>query len=278
MKPNAGFPIAAFLLLIGGCAGSGGSDDSSKPQSGGSGAGPSPPVLAACEAGDGRGSAHGGIWVENSEGSESEEMRLLVAETGEFRWTSPKAWYQQIFGSFQVGDFASDDAVYVSVDALVWSNINIVAVDVDGELDPSSNLSLRLNFDSTFSDDTRLLAPCNSVYARGSSLESIAGTYVNGSLMLAIDEQGEIFLQDGECVGDGSVELIDPDFNMYRMELTVGACDNSEGFHMHAVDSTFNGLAYLGNSGPGFIGDALEWSLNSGDDESIPIWSGHARK
>jgi hypothetical protein len=93
--------------------------------------------------------------------------------------------------------------------------------------------------------------------------------------MLAIDGKGEIFLQDRTCVGNGSAELIDPDFNVYRMELTVSHCDGNE---VHAIGSTFSGLAYLGDSDAGFTGDLLEYSLSSASEHKILFWSDRVRK
>jgi hypothetical protein len=234
--------------------------------------------IAACEAGAGRGGAHGGIWVGESPTNDPGEMRLLVAETGEFRWISASSWYQQIFGTFQTLDngLTSDDAVWVWVDGLTWLETKLAGVDISGDLDDDSNLSLSYEFDSSSATGGTLsFSACNSIYTRGSSLASLAGTYVDGDRMLAIDDRGEIFLQDRSCVGNGTAELIDPNFNMYRMELTVSQCAGSE---VHAVGSTFSGLAYLADSGPGFTGDLLEYALSSASEHRILIRSDRARK
>lgn len=205
-------------------------------------------------------------------------MRLLVAETGEFRWITPFSSYQQIFGTFQTLDrnLTSTDAVWVWNNGLFWTETEFAGVDLRGELDEDSNLSLSYEFDSNPNTRATLaFSACNSVYTRDSSLALLSGTYVNGNRMLAIDKQGEVFFQDRSCVGSGSAELIDPDFNMYRMELTVSSCAGNE---VHAVGSTFSGLAYLGDSGAGFTGDLLEYSLSSADEHDILIWTDLARK
>ena len=238
-----------------------------------------PPVLGGtCEAGTDREGARGGIWAGGSQSGVPGEMRLLVAETGEFRWISPNEWDQQIFGTFQALDrsLTSNDAVWVWMNGLFWTETGFTGVNLHGELDEDSNLSLNYAFDSiSDTQGTLEFSACNSVYTRGSSLASLAGTYVNGNRMLAIDDQGEIFLQDRSCVGNGSVELIDPRFNMYRMELTVSSCAGNE---VYPVGQVFSGLAYLGDSGAGFTGDLLEYSLSSAGEDRIPIWTDLARR
>ena len=205
-------------------------------------------------------------------------MRLLVAETGEFHWISPDAWDQKMFGTFQTGDdrLESDDALWVWVNGLTWLETEFVGVNFTGALDEDSNLSLSYETESDpGSHGTLSFAACNSVYTRDSSLAAIAGTYVDGEHMLAIDGQGGIFLQDRTCTGSGKVEPIDPDFNMYRMELEVSTCAGNE---VYAIGSTFSGLAYLGDSGPGFTGDLLEYSLTATADQRALIWTRQVRR
>ena len=286
MKLKAGFSIAAVMLLVGACGGGGEAGEGQVPTSAppppppiGGGNTPQPPVLgAACEAGADRGSARGGIWAGSAQANDPGEMRLLVAETGEFHWITPSGWYQKIFGTFRTGDrsLTSNDAIWVWIDGLTWLETEFVGVNMTGELDEDSNLSLSYETDSNpGSHGTLSFAACNSVYTRGSSPASIAGTYVDGDMMLAIDGQGEIYLQDRTCVGSGTVEPIDPGYNMYRMELVVNSCAGNE---VYAIGSTFSGLAYLGDSGPGFTGDLLEYSLSSAGEQQAFIWTRRARR
>jgi hypothetical protein len=286
VKLKAGFPIAAVMLLVGACGGGGESGEGHTQTS----APPPPPPLggddtssplvigAACEAGADRGSARGGIWAGNAPANDPGEMRLLVAETGEFHWITPSGWDQKIFGTFHADDssFTSNDAIWVWVDGLTWLETEFVGVDMTGELDEDSSLLLSYETDSDpGSQGTLSFSACNSVYTRDSSLTAIAGTYVDGDMVLAIDEQGEIFLHDRSCVGSGTVEPIDPSYNMYRMELEVSACAGNE---VYAIGSTFAGLAYLGDSGPGFTGDLLEYSLSSTSEQRALIWTRRARR
>jgi hypothetical protein len=286
MHWKAGISIAAVILLAGGCGGRGGEGGNQPPISLPP---PPPPVVGGnppgepsllgvdCDAGADRGGARGGLWAGHPQEDDSREMRLLVAETGEFHWISPDSWDQKFFGTFQSGDdsFESDDALWVWVDGLTWLETEFVGVNFSGGLDGESNLSLSYETESDPErHGTLSFAACNSVYTRDSSLAAIAGTYVGGEMTLAIDAQGEIFLQDRTCTGSGSVELIDPDFNMYRMQLEVSVCAGNEVY----ATGTFSGLAYLGDSGPGFAGDVLEYSLTAAKENRALIWTRQVRR
>lgn len=296
MQWKAGLSIVSVMLLAGGCGGSGGADPgrqsastpppppppfvpppSTPPIGGGDGSGPSF-LGASCEAGADRGGARGGIWIGSGPANDPGETRLLVAETGEFHWLSPSGWDQRIFGTFRTADHGleSVDAIWVWWSGLTWLETEFVGVDLTGELDADSNLSLAyVTASNPESSGTLSFLNCNSVYTRDSSLATIAGTYVDGEQVLAIDSHGDIFLQDRTCSGGGKVELIDPNFNMYRMELEVSACAGNE---VYAVGSTFSGLAYLSDSGPGFTGDMLEYSLTSTNEHRALIWTRRLRR
>ena len=285
MQRKTGLSVVAMMLLVGGCGGGDEAGENPPPASTppppppiGGDPTPQPPVLgASCEAGAGRDGARGGLWIGTGPATDPGESRLLVAETGEFHWLSPSGWDQKIFGTLTTADhgFTTTDAIWVWVAGLTWLDTDFVGVDMTGEIDDDSNLTL--SYETASSPESRgtlAFAACNAVYTRDSSLATIAGTYVDGEMMLAIDEQGEIFLQDGTCAGSGSVELIDPGFNMYRMELEIDACAGSEVY----TTSTFSGLAYLADSGPGFTGDLLEYSLTSTSEQRALIWTRRLRR
>ena len=288
MQWKAGLSIVAAMMLAGGCGGSNGGEgphaDSTlppPPPPGDGGGDPvgQPSVLgAACEVEADRDGARGGIWIGSSPGNDPGEMRLLVAETDEFHWITASGWDQTFFGTFQSGNdhLESDDAIWTWVYGLTWLETEFVGVDITGELDEESNLTLTYETDSNPAHQGSLaFTACNSVYTRGSSLATIGGTYVDGAMTLTIDAQGEIFLQDRTCAGSGHVELIDTAYNMYRMELEISACAGNE---VYAIGSTFSGLAYLADSGPGFSGDLLEYSLTATNEQHALNWTRRLRR
>lgn len=240
------------------------------------GEGYAPPVLGpTCEAGAARGASRGGLWYASLDNSG--EMRLLVAETGEFRWISPWGWDQQIVGSFQSVDevLTSEDAVWAWVNGLTWLETEQVGLTLHGELDEESNLRLDIELDKDPEvQGTMDFTACNSVYTRGSSLATIAGDYANDYSILSIDPQGLIYYQARTCVGTGELELIDPQFNLYRMALEVTSCSGNE---VYTTDR-FTGLAYLTDSGAGHTGDVLEYSLTAGTDEYALFWTNTVQK
>jgi hypothetical protein len=236
--------------------------------------------VASCDAENGggagvRGDEKGGLWVGARDPETTQRMRLLVAETGEFNWVSPDGWSRQIFGTFQVDGTAmvSTDAVVVWWAGLTWLETDHAPLDMYGTLDEQAGLSFTSDTPTASDPATPVassVAACNALYQRDSSLELLAGTYVTPYTALTVDSQGEIFYQHGSCVGNGAVELIDADFNMYRMEIEVTGCTGNT---VHAPGSLFSGLAYLGDSGDGGTNDVLEFALSSASADRILVWS-----
>jgi hypothetical protein len=287
VKLNTGWSLAALALLASGCGGGGGGNrvetagPAAPPSSDGGAVDEPPPAsVASCDAesdaGSGiRGDEKGGLWVGERHPETTERMRLLVAETGEFRWIPPDGWSQQIFGTFLVDDMemVTTDAVSVSVVGLTWLETDATGLDMSGTLDEQAGLTLEFDVAAAFDTPTHMtyaFAACNNLYQRDSSLELLAGTYVTPYTALTVDSQGEIFYQHGSCVGNGAAELIDPAFNMYRMEIEMTGCTGNT---VHAPGRLFSGLAYLGDSGDEATNDVLEFSLSSANVDSVLVWS-----
>jgi hypothetical protein len=278
--------IAAVLLLaIGanGCSsGSPGSDDSTTtsppPPLNGNGASPPPPVIGdVCDAGTGGGGAPGGIWV--GELGSGERMLLLAAETGEFRLLSPNSWgWSQIAGTFQVDGtgMRATNAALAWVSGFTWLETSYALVEMEATLDEQGDIEV--DYWSTAGDAgsaTLSLASYDALYQRGSSLPTLAGTYISQNTTLAIDDQGEIFYQGGSCVGNGRAGLIDPNFNMYRIDIEVEVCTGNT---VHAPGRPFSGLAYLSDSGDGANNDVLEFALCGAGAERMLVWNLTARR
>jgi hypothetical protein len=281
-------------LLIVGCSGGGGSPDTvGQPTSGGApvqgsgdpSTGGDAPMqgndwtivsgLGGCKVESGI-RATGGLWTAEPSSQNSEPMRLLVAETGEFRWLPTDGWYSQVFGMFQSDGtrLATDDAVSVWVDGLTFLETRLAIVDVWADLDAAGGLTLQYEPRTTPSTSAiSVLSACDSVYRRPSSLQIVAGTYVNGPQTLSIDTQGTLFYQSAfnHCVGQGRVEIIDARFNMYRFEIRLESCDRSFSTELNGL--TYSGLGYLGDSGNGFTNDVAELALTALRNDRIVIWN-----
>ena len=298
MTLKAGLSIAALLLSASGCGGSGNGTDTASPvipapveppsgfppapPPGGGGDVQLPNLAVTCDSeGDAgsevRGGEKGGIWVGAPSAGTDERSRLLVAETSEFRMLPPDGWSEQTFGTFQVEgtNMYTTDSVWVKVQGLTWLETDAVPLDMFGALDEEAGLTLEFELPTTFPGPAPLVtygfAACNALYQRDSSLATLAGTYLGGNTTLAIDDQGVIFYQRSSCVGSGTAELIDPDFNMYRMQIEVSSCSGNT---VHAPGRLFSGLAYLSDSGDGDTNDVLEFALSSANAVSTIAW-GH---
>jgi hypothetical protein len=293
MKLKARLSILAMLLPAGGCGSSGGD---APPAPGGAGPeveGPPAPGgagnvggsftsgLGGCSGGDGGGM--GRIWLGGVQTGENEEMRLLIAETGEFRWLPGDGWYQQILGTFQATgtNVSSTDAVWVWVDGLTFLETRFESVDMWGELNEQGDLAIQYQFDSNPSlTETHSFTACDSLYRRESSLAVLAGAYtgLRDNDSLAIDSRGLIFYQNARtgCVGNGSAELIDPDFNMYRGAIEFENCTAELAIELNGL--TFTGLGYLGDSGDGVSNDIVEFAFTAATGSGFVMWDMVARR
>jgi hypothetical protein len=100
------------------------------------------------------------------------------------------------------------------------------------------------------------------LYERASSLALLAGTYTAGTDTLTIDDQGAIFYQSAanDCAGSGAAELIDPEFNLYRLRVVFGGCSRDDAVRNGA---TYSGLAYLSDSGDAVTNDVLQLAASA---------------
>jgi hypothetical protein len=206
----------------------------------------------------------------------SQTVRGLVAETGEFYWLLDDS-HQQISGTFRVkGADLGVDEDPLWWEYLFWGTGN---PEVWGYFEPlGGTVNERVSLTGDFQSSWGFLEyvgnfslDYDDLYERNSSLASMAGTYTGFDESLTVDAAGVMFYQSSAngCVGNGSAELIDPDFNMYRLAILLEGCTGPEagrnGF-------TFAGLAYLGDSGEGARNDVLEFASSATISESaIPF-------
>ena len=220
-------------------------------------------------------------------------MRLLVAETGEFRmmlYPDVDKYFagnsEQIFGTFNIDgrDITTvGDAVWVAAvtgagDELAFFGLvgdYLAAESISGTFEAIwtgwSHMDERVG---TFSLNY------HSLYKNPSSLDILQGTYATTTDSLTIDSQGAIFYQSSVtgCTGNGTAEVIDPAYNMYRVTLDVESCTGDEAARNGL---TFTGLANVGQNNDlsgAFLSDTLEMavtaprSLHNGARGYVP-WS-----
>lgn len=270
MRLSTGWSIAALLVLIAGCGGGGGGGSTPPP--------PPPPPPPPTD------SAIGGIWTGElaATGGGTLAFRALIAETGEFRWLDD-AQGQQIFGTLDVDgtDVSSTNAI----SALPWGSVTPAGsrfgvTDLTGTIEERESLSGEFmttgeegdEFSGTFAFDYLPL------YERASSLATLQGTYTTATDTLTIDNQGAIVYQSSanSCAANGSAELIDAAFNMYRVEFDVVAGCTGNEFVRNGL--TFSGLAYLKDSQGGSMNDTVEFAVSAASADAYVVWSLDAKK
>jgi hypothetical protein len=210
-------------------------------------------------------------------------VRALMTETGEFRWilsgTSEQFFgpeSEQVFGQLT----AVDHGVQTSTDLAIW----MAAL---GSGNPFGGLWGRFGMEGMYSgrdgigatfwshwnnQDERwgdVSLDYDSLYERDSSLAVLAGTFVTDSDSLTIDSLGAIFYQSSRegCTGNGSAEVIDPDFNMYRMSIELENCITEVRNGL-----AYTGLAYIGESNDlsgGYLNDTIEIALSASYDGGV---------
>ena len=115
---------------------------------------------------------------------------------------------------------------------------------LSGLVTERETMSVTINCTTTAGlDDQYTVMPLDYVpiYGRDSSLETIAGTYDDGfGIMTNIASDGTIFAQDpfSNCVVNGQVSVIDPDFNLYDFQFGLSNCVG--------IDDILNGTSFVG--------------------------------
>lgn len=263
MNRNLVSSIAVSLLLTSGCFGGGGSggDDVAQP--------PPPPPPP--------GAGFGGLWSgaigwepRNGLPGGVMNVRGMVAETGEFRlvlYPDAVSYFggdnEQIFGTLQLragGIQTTGDAIWMARPG---------AGNETGDLFGTFGMSASFNADGSISGSfqsqwttfeervgTFSVNYHSTAYEEPSSIGHLQGTYRTAVEVLTVFQNGTIFYQSSQtgCTANGSAEIIDPDYNLYRIAMDVANCTGSEAVR--------NGLTFAGLATIGSITDLTGGVLN----------------
>lgn len=94
--------------------------------------------------------------------------------------------------------------------------------------------------------DSTITLSYEKLYERDSSLGMIAGNYKDGETgaVISVNDDGTLFSQDpdNQCVLNGAVSVIDPEFNLYRVTYEFANC---RGRHSTLNGTDAEGLATL---------------------------------
>jgi len=97
---------------------------------------------------------------------------------------------------------------------------------LSGDLDEHSSISADIDFTTSRGDSSQstIALTYDPIYERDSSLESVAGNYMDTerNVVINVNNDGDLFSQDSKshCVTNGTVSVIDRAFNLYRVRYT----------------------------------------------------------
>lgn len=209
----------------------------------------------------------GGIWEGTSTwGGETQTLIGVTTDDGRFRFVSLDTDGQYV-GSISVSNQnqISGSGTGVAPDGSLWSDGSKVAtVSLSGTL--SERDSLTGSWSSSTGESGNFNLNFDPIYDRPSSLAKVSGTYTayeeDGPdiVSITIDSGGSINGQDiFGCIYSGMMSLIDSEFNVYEITLTLANCG--------ADNRTVTGLAGLFD-GAG-TDDRLLTSVDDGNSFSI---------
>jgi hypothetical protein len=208
-------PTLFFLgTLLLGCGGSGSSG-------GGGGAAPPPTAQSA-----------GGVWFATTPPVST--LTLLIAETGEMRVTAAGPSFgagavivtnnNQVSGSYQTRSLQPSPTTPAGPD---------LDCTVQGTVTTRTSMQLTVRCTDTTGSTTEqnLSFAYDTSHGTDSSLAAIAGNYTlefrPATNTLNINGDGTLFgmLDNGpQCLLNGRVEIIDPDFDLYRLTVSFANC------------------------------------------------------
>ncbi len=227
---------ALAVLAMGGAiaaCGGGGGGTNSGPQS-------PPPVQNA---------SPGGIW----EGTlaSGEEVLGLVTESGEFHFITDS--FTQYFGTVSTnGNSASGQLTgYTAVGFIFEDGSTRGTGTLSGTLQARSTFAATTAFTTSAGNDVAnsVSLTYNSLYDRDSSLQTLAGNFrdLTTGAIVSINSNGQAFAQNPAtgCVLNGTVTIINSQYNAYEVEYTYSNC---EGANAVLNGIALSGLATLDNT------------------------------
>lgn len=172
-------------------------------------------------------------------------VNVIIASTGEARFlffgsTGTPLMYTQLVGDVNV----AVDKFIASLKAYSDGNAQALPVTLDGTVETKDGIWGEYTWDQDFGRFNLIYDPS---YERHSLLSKLEGIWVfnqasSGGLVytitFTIDPDGTVFGSNTlGCVYNGSFQIIDSGFNIYRLSLETSLCGNQDG--------SYEGLASL---------------------------------
>ena len=227
-------PMSAILLVVSGCGGGRLTPELEPP---GPPEPPEPPTQA----------SPGGIW----QGTSSLGFAVvgLVSESGQFHLIQGDG--AQFVGRLTTSgnELSANFVGYVPFGEKFDDGSTTGVGSLSGNLDERSRISVDIDFTTSrgAASQSTIELFYDPIYERDSSLESVAGNYLDTekNVVINVNNDGELFSQDpkSQCITNGTVSVIDSALNLYRVEYTFSNC---KGHHQEVLNGTVaEGLATL---------------------------------
>jgi hypothetical protein len=158
------------------------------------------------------------------------EVACVVTETAKDQVISAA---QATFQVSNVGQVSGSGTLYAVPGSVLDDGSTVAALTITGGTFIEAN-SLDLTVEAAGASVT-VSATYDPVYERGSSLDTVAGTYTSFDIFgepssFAIDDSGAISAQsESGCVANGQVTIINASFNAYDVSLDVSDCAELDG-------------------------------------------------
>ena len=191
----------------------------------------------------------GGVWRGTS--SLGTGVVGLVSESGQFHFIQDDG--VQLVGRLTTsGDALSSNFVgYASFGGKFDDGSTTGVGSLSGVLSERSSMTAESSFTTSrgAESESTIELTYDPIYERNSSLGSVAGNYLDTerNVVINVNDEGEFFSQDprSHCITNGTVSVINPAFNLYRVEYEFSNCKGHSGILNGKVA---DGLAALDDS------------------------------
>jgi hypothetical protein len=230
----------------------------------------------------------GGIWegtaTDSISGLTPKEILIMTSEDGQFRLVSNFA--VQAEGTVVLREDDDEiDNLDGTVTAFAPQGFFFSGDAATAGCTIEAVLEERVKIEGTYScktatdtDSGAFSATYQSIYEQDSSIARVAGVWANSGLTVTIDNEGDISGQfsNGCFVTGGMAGIIDQDFDLYNLNITVDAPERDGGgdtcaeFAEPTID--YLGLAFLETGNPDHGGqDTLTLQIDNGTNITTQI-------
>lgn len=222
MKYGAVLTCIATSLFLFACGGGGGGGGTTPPPP------PPPPATNA-----------GGIWTGTaSSDDQTLELMGVVTEDGDGRFIAETGVQYVFEGVSGNGGDLDVDFTAIAPSGFVFDDGSTVTTGtLSGTV--SERSSLTADYTLATGEAGSVSMTYDEAYERDSSLDKLTGNWDEEFGVVAFDANGEFFEQDTfGCVFEGQASIIDENFNVYALTMTVSFCGAG-------VDGDYSGLGIM---------------------------------